>query len=394
MHSAGVTDSALTNHGVLQAQRLGKHLKGLTATRIFTSDLQRAVRTAEEVRAATLSEVNQTVSDRLQGNSATSLTTRDTVRSKKIKIQQCAELREQDFGYYEGKPFYARPNPKSRMSGKDAHRLVHRKEPGFVDVESRESMDARCNSFVETHLDPLLKEVAERRKDGGEVVEENKEEGKEEDRKRDGAVIIAAHGIILGHLWRAILARIPRGNITVSVSAQAALEGRGLEHLAGWSNTGYLEVEIERAGSSGQDDGRRETNVPSAGTGAADRDVVGSGRAASPAVKEENELKRRRSPGSERPEDQTMPPEIDVDSSGHLQASSPIQTPNDASSTLSEFGQARKSKVIEGLKMRIIAVNSTAHLAGLKKTKGGIGSAKFDEGQKTIESFFKKRKTK
>jgi hypothetical protein len=38
------------------------------------------------------------------------------------------------------------------------------------------------------------------------------------------------------------------------------------------------------------------------------------------------------------------------------------------------------------------AVNSLEHLKGLKKTRGGIGSSKHDEGQKTMESFFKKRK--
>ncbi|GJD04349.1 phosphoglycerate mutase [Colletotrichum higginsianum] len=48
------------------------------------------------------------------------------------------------------------------------------------------------------------------------------------------------------------------------------------------------------------------------------------------------------------------------------------------------------------LSLQTVAVNCTEHLAGLKKTRGGIGSAKFDEKQKTIISFFapafKKRK--
>jgi broad specificity phosphatase PhoE len=38
------------------------------------------------------------------------------------------------------------------------------------------------------------------------------------------------------------------------------------------------------------------------------------------------------------------------------------------------------------------AVNSLEHLKGLRKTRDGIGSSKHDEGQTTIESFFKKRK--
>ncbi|KAH0439670.1 phosphoglycerate mutase family protein [Colletotrichum camelliae] len=49
-----------------------------------------------------------------------------------------------------------------------------------------------------------------------------------------------------------------------------------------------------------------------------------------------------------------------------------------------------------GLSIKTVAVNSAEHLQGLKKTRGGIGSAKFDEKQKTLNAFFtptaKKRK--
>ena len=37
-------------------------------------------------------------------------------------------------------------------------------------------------------------------------------------------------------------------------------------------------------------------------------------------------------------------------------------------------------------------VNNRDHLLGLKRTGGGVGSSKFDDGQKTMESFFKKRR--
>ncbi|OHE93403.1 phosphoglycerate mutase [Colletotrichum orchidophilum] len=40
------------------------------------------------------------------------------------------------------------------------------------------------------------------------------------------------------------------------------------------------------------------------------------------------------------------------------------------------------------LKLEIVDVNCTDHLRGLKKTRGGIGSAKFDEKQKTLNAFF------
>ncbi|KAH7270822.1 uncharacterized protein BKA55DRAFT_533405 [Fusarium redolens] len=41
------------------------------------------------------------------------------------------------------------------------------------------------------------------------------------------------------------------------------------------------------------------------------------------------------------------------------------------------------------LQMRVVKINSVDHLKGLKKTRGGIGSAKFDAKQKTMDSFFK-----
>jgi broad specificity phosphatase PhoE len=41
------------------------------------------------------------------------------------------------------------------------------------------------------------------------------------------------------------------------------------------------------------------------------------------------------------------------------------------------------------LQMRVVKINSVEHLKGLKKTRGGIGSAKFDAKQKTMDSFFK-----
>ncbi|KAF6817738.1 phosphoglycerate mutase family protein [Colletotrichum sojae] len=48
------------------------------------------------------------------------------------------------------------------------------------------------------------------------------------------------------------------------------------------------------------------------------------------------------------------------------------------------------------LSLQTVAVNCTDHLQGLRKTRGGIGSAKFDEKQKTLSAFFvptgKKRK--
>lgn len=42
-----------------------------------------------------------------------------------------------------------------------------------------------------------------------------------------------------------------------------------------------------------------------------------------------------------------------------------------------------------GFKLFVKSVNCVDHVKGLKKTRGGIGSAKFDDKQKTMDSFFK-----
>ncbi|CAK7273720.1 hypothetical protein SEPCBS119000_005803 [Sporothrix epigloea] len=40
------------------------------------------------------------------------------------------------------------------------------------------------------------------------------------------------------------------------------------------------------------------------------------------------------------------------------------------------------------VKLRVVAINCTEHLEGLKKTRGSIGSLQFDPKQKTIDAFF------
>lgn len=403
---AGSTNSPLTNHGVLQARRLGSHLGSLTRpvipTHIYASDLQRAVKTAEEVLAA-FSSSSSILEDGKNGQ--------EKEDGMRVEIRKCKEIREQDFGYYEGKPFYARPKPGmgkgGKVTGKDAHRLTNCEEPGFVDVESRESMDRRCDSFVETYLMPILLEMVDdkgvkddngvndmkKQKDvkDGKVRGDAKEESEVE---RKETVLIVSHGIILGHLWRAILARIPRGNITVSIAAQTALEGRGLEHLGGWSNTAYLEVDIEPVS-------KENKNEVKDGGEALEAEVGEMREQGEEQGKEDAGMKRLRKDDEdeERPEDATMPPEIDVSFTSPNQLRPPSPPPPSTASPHSPFSSSttntsQNSKAIKSLKIRILSINNTTHLTGLKKTKGGIGSARYDEGQKTIESFFKKRKTK
>ena len=55
----GLTDLPLTEHGELNAQRLGERLKGLTFAKVFTSPLQRASRTCELAGFGPVAEVDK-----------------------------------------------------------------------------------------------------------------------------------------------------------------------------------------------------------------------------------------------------------------------------------------------------------------------------------------------
>ena len=210
-------------------------------------------------------------------------------------------LREQDFGFYEGKPLYARSRDSSK-SGKDNHRSQHQDDPDFQDVESKESMDSRMNTFLRDHLVPLLHN---------------------EKREKKEVVAIVSHGIILSHLWRCFLKLLPKNSVTLSPRLSVGTGGvTALEYLGGWSNTGYLELDVQKKWPATNNAAKASRSLPCS----------------------------------------SESPSIDDGS-----------TP-----TLHEY------KVI------VKTVNGKEHLQGLKRTRV-VGSSKYDEGQKSIESFFKKQ---
>lgn len=200
--SAGIKDSALTIHGNLQVKRLGRYFAqaGVHFTNIFSSDLQRAFKTAEAIRIA------QSI-----GNDQDKVALRE--------VAQLTVLREQDFGSYEGQPFYSHPHDPKKSGNADDMDI------NFKDVESIDSMTRRMDSFVRDHLLPLLY---------GEGL------------KVQQTVAVVSHGIILSHLWRYFLSLFPPGSVTLNPNLLEGTEGTRvvLEHLGGWSNTGYLELDI------------------------------------------------------------------------------------------------------------------------------------------------------
>ncbi|KAI1659331.1 phosphoglycerate mutase-like protein [Daldinia decipiens] len=71
--------------------------------------------------------------------------------------------------------------------------------------------------------------------------------------------------------------------------------------------------------------------------------------------------------------------------------------PNDAVSSVSSVAPADDSNLYgRTIRLTVEFINNVDHLEGLKKTRGGIGSTRFDSRQRTMDSFFgpasKKRK--
>jgi broad specificity phosphatase PhoE len=146
--SAGIRDSSLTSHGVLQARRLGTHLatQPLRILHIFSSDLQRAVETSQAIIDAQASSL--TAAD-------------DDGQLSSLELVQLRDLRERDFGSAEGKKFGVL----------------------LADAETREQMRTRAERFVQGHIAPLLLSDT-----------------------TGGAIVVVAHGLILDVLLRVLLA--------------------------------------------------------------------------------------------------------------------------------------------------------------------------------------------
>ncbi|KAH6608306.1 hypothetical protein Trco_004619 [Trichoderma cornu-damae] len=160
---AGSRDSTLTSHGVLQARRLATYVAEAQEESvlkfIFSSDLQRAVKTAEMIAAE-----------------------QKRICLRDVPVVEFAELREKDFGGDEGMKF-----GDSRGRAPDS--------------ETADSMKTRVDAFLDEHLLPLLSSQAD---------------------ATSSACAIVSHGIILGVLYRALCARVSRGGITVDPNPSAA----------------------------------------------------------------------------------------------------------------------------------------------------------------------------
>ncbi|KAK2788158.1 hypothetical protein FQN53_004043 [Emmonsiellopsis sp. PD_33] len=178
---AGVTDSALTNHGVLQIQRLAVHFKaqGVEFTEVFSSDLVRARTTAEGICA-------------VHGEDAASTALRPVL---------LPVLREKNFGPLEGKSWLAEVADLTQG-----------------EQESQAAVAARVDLFLREHLLPVLYDAGSAEK----------------------VVAVVSHGVFLSAIWHGLSGLFLSKNIILGPDVPSD------RRIASWSNTGYLEVAIER----------------------------------------------------------------------------------------------------------------------------------------------------
>ncbi|KAF2446801.1 phosphoglycerate mutase-like protein [Karstenula rhodostoma CBS 690.94] len=320
---AGSRDSVLTNHGYQQATRLGSHFAslGLSFTHFFSSHLQRAAKTAGLIREAQVKRTNgseRNVPD----------------------VIQLPCLMEQDFGFYEGKKFYERP-ADGKLSGKDKNRQAHKDSEGFVNVESKESLARRADAFLDGHLLPLLNSPTE---------------------PADLVVAIVSHGIMLSSLWKRILSLLPEKSVKLATEL-AASGPVTLEHLGGWSNTGFLELRLTRS-------------VP--------EPLV-------PATSAVTEKAARKTKLTAPPVDATPRSKACLEPGKNAKVS-PEDRPNGCEESVSASNSSGTRKLDSDWATIILTINGKEHLKNLKRTGGGVGSSRHDASQKNIESFFKRRK--
>ncbi|KAM7206449.1 phosphoglycerate mutase [Naviculisporaceae sp. PSN 640] len=187
---AGVRDSPLTAHGVLQAKRLATYLAIRSSTigpvqYVFSSDLQRAADTAQAIVDAQIS----TVADKAPTG------------YEHPRVVKTSDLRERNFGSAEGKRFGA---PRD-------------------DAETHDEMRVRAERFINVHLGPLLNDLVLGVKPAASVV-------------------VVSHGILLNSLLRVLLERYAPSEL--SRLAMAGPAAGQAAYLASWNNTGYLEAAI------------------------------------------------------------------------------------------------------------------------------------------------------
>lgn len=135
------------------------------------------------------------------------------------QIVQTPLIREQDFGWYEGKSYVEHPY-NSVLRDRHDHR-----DEAFIDMEPMELLAVRVDNFLDEHLLPLL--------DNG------METGMP-------TVAVVSHGVTLAHIWKRLLLRMSPGSLQVHPELITTIKHLDPHRLGGWTNTGFLALEFNR----------------------------------------------------------------------------------------------------------------------------------------------------
>lgn len=153
--------------------------------------------------------------------------------------------------------------------------------------------------------------------------------------------------------------RLPRKSLTIAPEVMATRGDIVLEHLGGWSNTGYLHLSICRDDAPNS---RGAQNVSKSEPSDRTSDHTATISKSDPLISE------------------TSAASLTVRSK--YSATGPDATPDGST-----------PKILNGYSTKILAIDDKQHLIGLKRQRGGIGRSAHDESQKKLDGFFKKQRT-
>jgi hypothetical protein len=257
-------------------------------------------------------------------------------------VVQLPVLTERDFGNLEGKRWEQMP-PEVKTSNKGQFLGKHKSVAGFVDVESKDSMARRADMFLDEHFLPLLDTQAE---------------------PSEHVIAIVSHGLMLSVLRKRLLLRLPSDSISFSPDL-AVNPHVSLEHLGAWSNTGYMDLHMKFA-----------TKEPCTVEGVVPHSVAEQSTLQddTPVVKVE-----MRHSNAQRVTQNGTDSGISEHKDASLQCTALI-------------APALPPKLVQGWTTVIQAINGKDHLIGLKRSRG-VGSAKHDASQKSIDSYLNKQTT-
>lgn len=169
-----------------------------------------------------------------------------------------------------------------------------------------------------------------------------------------GSIVVVAHGIILNVLLRVLLACF--GPEEVAKLAKPGDAPWRSEWLASWSNTGYLEADLR-------------VTTPVAGPALSTHPSEVKSADSSAAVN-------------------TSAVQEHGHSAARFEEAVALGQPKTALASASNTTVPTPVPDSSRIHLHLRTINCIEHLQGLKKTRGGIGSAGHDEKQKTMDSFF------